>query len=46
MEMSKPKLNGIYLVIDPAVEKTILLEKIRQALEGRRGHSANLEQLA
>lgn len=32
--MIKNQLNGIYLVIDPALEKSVLLEKVRQALEG------------
>lgn len=31
--MSKD-LRGIYLVVDPAVKKSILLDKVRQALEG------------
>lgn len=34
MEMSKRHINGLYLVIDPSVEQTILLDKVQQALEG------------
>lgn len=32
--MTKQKLSGIYLIVDPTVEKTELLEKVEQALEG------------
>lgn len=32
--MIKKKLNGVYLVIDPSVKKSILLEKVQAALEG------------
>lgn len=30
----KYKLNGVYLVVDPAVERSELLDKVEQALEG------------
>lgn len=34
MEMSDKKLSGVYLVVDPSVEKSMLLEKVHQALVG------------
>jgi thiamine-phosphate pyrophosphorylase len=34
MEMSKFNLHGLYLVVDPSVERLRLLEKVEQALQG------------
>src|SRR5699024_2781307 len=34
MEMSKKILQGVYLVIDPAMERSLLLDNVREALEG------------
>ena len=32
--MMKQNLNGVYLVIDPAMDQSVLLDKVEQALEG------------
>mgnify|MGYP000563038195 CR=1 FL=1 len=32
--MTKQKLNGVYLVVDPAMDQSVLLDKVEQALEG------------
>ena len=32
--MKKLDLNGIYLVVDPSMDRSVLLEKVRQSLEG------------
>jgi len=32
--MTKQKLNGVYLVVDPAMDQSVLLDKVGQALEG------------
>lgn len=32
--MKKQDLSGIYLVVDPSVDRTVLLDKVRRALEG------------
>jgi len=34
MAISKSDLNGIYLVVDPAMDSSILLQKVYEALEG------------
>jgi len=33
MEMNNSTLEGIYLVVDPAVDRSILLDRVKQALE-------------
>lgn len=37
MEIERTTIHGVYLVIDPAVRRTMLLENVRQALEGGTG---------
>lgn len=32
--MEKEKLNGVYLVVDPSMDHEVLLDKVKQALEG------------
>ncbi len=32
--MTKQKLNGVYLVVDPAMDQSVLLDKVEQALKG------------
>jgi len=34
MEISKKILQGVYLVIDPVMERSLLLDNVREALEG------------
>ncbi len=34
MEMSKRILKGVYLVVDPVMERPLMLRKVREALEG------------